>query len=93
MCEFIFMSLHNLKICCFDTIETKEKNYHDWHLINQFLSLTIEIFRYLHKEVHVFLHSCPNVIWSLKKQKNPPFFIFVIFFHQKFQLRCRKSPS
>jgi hypothetical protein len=89
MCEFTFMILHNSKICFFDTIKTKEKSYHNQHLTNQFFSLTIEIFRYLYKQVHVFLHNCANVIWSLKKLKSPPFFIFVTFFHQNFQLHCQ----
>jgi hypothetical protein len=89
MCEIIFMILHNSKICCFDTIETKEKSYHDWHLIKQFHSLTIDIFRYLHKQVHVFLHNCANVIWSLNKLKNSPFSIFVTFFHKKIQLHYK----
>jgi hypothetical protein len=33
----------------FNAAQVEEKNYCDWHPTNQFLSLTIEIFRYLHK--------------------------------------------
>jgi hypothetical protein len=79
--------------------------WHNWnqrkelsqpHFTNQFLSLTIDIFRYLHKQVHVFLHNCANVIWSLKKLRSPPFSIFVTFFIKNFNYITKdasKTPS
>jgi hypothetical protein len=33
----------------FNITQTKEKNYHDRHPINQFLPLTIEVFECLHE--------------------------------------------
>ncbi len=39
-------------------LKLKEKNYRNWHPINQILPLGIEIFGYLHKHANVFLHLC-----------------------------------
>jgi hypothetical protein len=46
--------------------QAKERNYHNRHPSDQFLSLAIEVFGCLHKHVDVFLHNCANAIWSLK---------------------------
>jgi hypothetical protein len=46
--------------------QTKERNYHNQHLTDQFLLLAIQIFECLHKQVDVFLHNCSNAIWSSK---------------------------
>jgi hypothetical protein len=46
--------------------QVKERNYCNWHPINQFLPLAIELFGCLHKHVNVFLHNYANAIWNLK---------------------------
>jgi hypothetical protein len=50
----------------YDAAQTKEKSYRNWHHIDQFLPLTIEIFGYLHKHVDVFLHDTPIPFGSWK---------------------------
>ncbi len=49
--------------------QAKERSYCNWHLINEFLPLAIEVFDCLYKHANVFLHNCANVIWSLKRPK------------------------
>ncbi len=36
-CEFTSPILHNSKICCLNAIQVKERTYHNWHPIVQFL--------------------------------------------------------
>jgi len=45
-----------------NVIQTKEKNYRNWHPTNQLLPLAIEVFGCLHKDVDVFLHDYANAI-------------------------------
>jgi hypothetical protein len=61
------------------TIQTKKRNYLDWHLANQFLPLMIEIFSYLCKEANDFLHDCANVVWSLRRPKGAALFLLLFF--------------
>ncbi len=49
-----------------NVVQAKEQSYLDRHLVDQFFPLTMEVFGYLHKHVDVFLHNCPNAIWSMK---------------------------
>jgi hypothetical protein len=49
-----FVALHAIWI--------KERNYRNWHPIEQFLPLTIEVYGGLHKHIDVFLHDCANAI-------------------------------
>jgi hypothetical protein len=49
----------------FDVAQAKERNYYNQHPTDQFLSLAIEVFGYLHKQIGVFLHNCANAIWSI----------------------------
>ncbi len=54
----------------FDVIQMKERNYCNWHLINQFLPL--EVFGCLHKQINVFLHDC----LELERARKPSSFCF-----------------
>jgi len=74
----------------FDVVQVKKKNYHDRHPTNQLISLVIEIFRCLHKQVDVFLHNCANAIWSLKGPKGFHISILVTFFCQKNSITLQK---
>jgi hypothetical protein len=77
------------------TTQAKEKNYHNWHLTNQYLPLAIETFGCLHKHTNVFLHNCANAIWSLKRLEALHLSTLVSFVCQKVSInykRC-KHPS
>jgi hypothetical protein len=49
----------------FDAAQAKERSFRNWHPIDQFFPITIEVFGYLHKHANAFLHDCANAIWSL----------------------------
>jgi hypothetical protein len=49
-----------------NVIQIKERSYCNRHPIDQFFSLTIEVFGCLHKHVDVFFFDCANAIWSSK---------------------------
>jgi hypothetical protein len=68
-----------------DTTQAKEKNYHNWHLINQFFPLAIEAFGCLHT-----LHNCANAIWSLKRPETLHLSTLVIFIYQKVSINYKK---
>ncbi len=74
----------------FDVIQTKERNYCNQHPTNQFLPLVVEIFECLHKQTNMFLHSCANAIWNLKRLKNLPLFILVTFLRQKISITLQR---
>jgi len=82
--------LHNSRICHLWCSSSQEMSYCNWHPINQFLPLAIEIFGYLHKHVNVFLHDCANAIWSLKGLKGLHLSTLVTFFHQKVSITLQK---
>jgi hypothetical protein len=42
-----------------NVVQAKKNNYHNQHLINQFLPLAIEVFGYLHKQADVFYTIMP----------------------------------
>jgi hypothetical protein len=73
--------------------QAKERIYCNWHPINQFLHLTIEIFDYVHKHADVFLHDYVNVIWSLKRSKGPHLSTLVTFVHQKILITLQKMQA
>jgi hypothetical protein len=52
-----------------DATQANERSYCNWHPINQFLPLALEICGCLHKHVDVFLHDYANANWSLKGTK------------------------
>ncbi len=62
--------------------QTKEKNYHNQHLIDQFLPLAIEVFGCLHKQVDVYLQDCANAIQSSKRSEGLFLSILVVFLYQ-----------
>jgi hypothetical protein len=68
------------RFIAFDETQAKKKNYHNQHLIDQFLPLAIELFGCLHKHANMFLHNCVNAIWSLKRLKGLHLSTFVTFF-------------
>jgi hypothetical protein len=72
------------KFVTFDAIQAKEKSYHDEHPNDQFFLLTIKVFECLHKQAYVFLHDRANAIWSFKRPKGLPIFVFVTFLCQNF---------
>jgi hypothetical protein len=47
--RFISQILHHPRICYFPVTQAKEWSYCDWHLVNQFLLLVVEVFECLHK--------------------------------------------
>jgi hypothetical protein len=81
----------------FNATQTKERSYCNWHPIDQFLPLAIEVFGCLHKHVDMFLHDCANAIWSLKEPKGPqPFYLDHFFFVKIFWSHykgCKHPPS
>jgi hypothetical protein len=66
-----------------DVAQTKKQCYCDWHLVDQFLLLAVDVFECLHKYANVFLHKCANAIWSLKGLEGLVLSILVSFFYQK----------
>ncbi len=73
--------------------KAKERSYCNRHPINQFLSLAIEVFGYLHKYADVFLHDCANATWSLKGTKCPHLSTLVTFFHQKVSITLQRMQA
>jgi hypothetical protein len=58
MSRFILSILRNLKFFLVsEVVQAKEKSYHDRHPTDHFLSLAIEVFGCLDKQVDVFLHD------------------------------------
>jgi hypothetical protein len=76
-----------------NAVQAKEKNYCNWHPIDQFLPLANEVFGYLHKHVNVLLHNCANVIWSLKRPKGLHFPTLVIFLCQKNSITLQRMQA
>ncbi len=60
--------------------QAKEWSYHNQHLVNQFLPLSVELFGCLYKQVDVFLHNFANAIWNLKGLDGPFFFFYLSYF-------------
>ncbi len=48
-----------------DAIQAKERICSNWHPIDHFFLLAIEVFGCLHKHVNAFLHDYVNAIWNL----------------------------
>jgi hypothetical protein len=74
----------------FNAIQAKKRNYHNQHLIDQILSLAIEVFGCLHKHANVFLHDCVNVIWNLKRPEGLHLSTLVTFLHQKVSITLQR---
>jgi hypothetical protein len=81
--DLLLWSCATQEFITFDVVEAKERSYYDWCLINEFLSLSMKIFGYLHKQVDVFLNNFVNVIWDLKSTKGPSSSYFDYFFLSK----------
>ncbi len=96
-----------LQAICFRVIvtivaQTKIAPYCDRHLENDFIFLTIEIFKCLHQQANDFFHRRANITWSLKGFKSPPLSIIHYFIGKKCQwllaikeatFRCDVLPS
>jgi hypothetical protein len=67
-----------------DAAQAKKRSYYNWHLIDQFFFLAIEIFGCLHKQTNVILHNCANATRSLKRLGGLPLFVLINFLCQKF---------
>jgi len=95
MCGFISRSWTTQRFDTSNAIQAKKKIYYDWHPIDQFFLLTIEMFGCLHKQVDVSLHNCANTIWSFKCPKNLLLFVLVICLNKKksFMLQRMQSSS
>jgi hypothetical protein len=78
------------KFVAYTATQAKERSYHNWHPINQFFPLTVEIFGYLHKHVDMFLHDGANAIWSLKGPESPHLSTLVTFLYQKISMTLQK---
>jgi hypothetical protein len=70
--------------------QAKERSYHNWHPIDQFAPLAIEIFSCLHKHADAFLHDYANAIWSLKGIEGLHFFTLFTFLCQKVSITLQK---
>ncbi len=81
------------RFVAFKVVQAKERNYCDQHPIDHFLPLTIEVFRYLSKQVDVFLHDCTNAMWNFKGPEGPPLFVLVTFFHQKISITLQRMQT
>jgi hypothetical protein len=77
----------------FNVASAKERSYHDWHPINQFFPLAIEVLGYLHKQANVFLHDCANAIWSLNGLNSLHLFILFIFFHKTISITLQRTQT
>jgi hypothetical protein len=73
-----------------NVVQAKERSYYNWHPIDQFLPLAIEVFDYLHKHADVFLHDYVNAIWSLKGIEGLHHSTLVTFLHQKTLITLQK---
>jgi hypothetical protein len=71
--------LHNSRICC---LWCGLKTYYNWHRIDQFLPLTIEVFVCLHKHANVFTRLCQCHL-ELEGDKRPLSFYLGHFFSSK----------
>jgi hypothetical protein len=81
------------RLVALDAAQAKEKNYRNWHPINQFLPLAIEVFGYLHKHVGVFLHDYANAVWSLKGSEGPHLSTLVTFLCQKVLITLQRKQA
>jgi hypothetical protein len=87
---FISLILHNSRICHLRCNSSQEMSYYNRHPINQFLSLTFEIFGCLHKHANVFLHNRAYAIWSLKGQEGLHFSTLVTFLYKKVSITLQR---
>jgi len=46
--------------------QAKEGFYHNYHPINMFFPLAIEIFGCIHQQAYDFLYGCASMAWSQK---------------------------
>jgi hypothetical protein len=58
-------------------VQAKEGLYDDWHSINAFLPLAIEVFSCLHQQVNDFFHQYANMLWSAKCISSPPLVVYM----------------
>jgi len=79
----LFSKLFVLGVIVTNVAQTKIASYCDRHLENDFIFLTIEIFKCLHQQANDFFHGCANITWSLKGFKSPPLSIIHLFYRQK----------
>jgi hypothetical protein len=78
------------RFVAFNVAQVEERNYHNQHLINQFLPLTIKVFDYLHKCADMFLDNSTNAIWSLKRSKGLHLSTLIIFLRQKVSITLQR---
>jgi hypothetical protein len=75
----------------FDTIQTKERSYHNWHFIDQFLSLAIEIFTQICW--YVFIWLCYLEAWNGQEVFHLFLKPWVAFLHQKVSITFQKMQA
>ncbi len=75
--DLFHQSYTTQRFVVYEVTQAKEKNYRNWHPTNHFLPLAILVFRYLNKQVDVFLHNCANAMWNFKEPEGPPFLSFL----------------
>jgi hypothetical protein len=88
--DLLLQSCVTQRFLAFNATKAKEKNYHNWQPIDQFLPLAIEVFGCLHKHADVFLHDCANSFQSLKVIKGPHLSTLIIFFCQKVSITLQR---
>jgi hypothetical protein len=77
-------------------VQTKERNYCNWHPTDHFLPLANEVCGYLDKQANVFLHDCANAMWNFKGHRALLFLSWLLFSVKNSQLhykRCKHPPS
>jgi hypothetical protein len=78
------------RFVAFKIAQAKKRSYCNQHPIGHFFHLTIEVFECLDKQVDVFIHDCPNVMWNFKEPRGFLFFVLVFFFHSNFLIILQK---
>jgi hypothetical protein len=73
--------------------QAKERSYYDRHPMNHFLTLAIEVFGCLDKQVDVFLHNCADAMWNLKRLEGSPLFVLVTFLYQKISIILQRMQT
>jgi hypothetical protein len=88
--DLLHQSYATKKFVTFEIIQVKEKSYHDWHPIDHFLILTIEMFGCLNKQADVFLHDCLNAMWNFKRLEGLYLSVWVTFCCQKISITLQR---
>jgi hypothetical protein len=84
--DLVFGIASSQKVAMTITAQAKVMSYRDRHFEDDFISLIIEIFGYLHQQVNDFLHQCANMAWLTKGSRGPLLLIICSFYRQRLSL-------